>query len=102
MGTSPEKQIGATRSALVSTVIDFNGDEIKTRTLTGNTVFTIINPILARVLTIEFQGLFTVGLPGTVDVINGDYLPNLGKNYLYLHCVDAVTPAYVGVWGTGV
>jgi hypothetical protein len=102
VATTPEKIIAATRSALPGTAIDMSGDSIRFKTLAGNTVFTISNPLLDRVVVVELDGVFTVALPGTVDVVNGDYLPNLGKNYLYLHCVDAVAPAYVGTWSTGV
>ena len=33
-----------------------------------------------------------------MNVVNGDYCPNLGKNILYLFCTDAATPEYQGVW----
>jgi hypothetical protein len=102
MGDSPEKQIAAGRSVISAAEIDFSGDAIRFKVLTGNIVFTIINPILDRVVMVELSGIFTVGLPATVDVINGAYLPNLGKNYLYLHCIDESTPAYTGSWATGV
>ena len=86
------------RSAQVGVDIDMQGDEIKTQTLTGNTIYTISNPELGRVIILELDGVFTVTLPGTVTVLNGDYLPALGTNWLYLQCIDAVTPAYNAFW----
>lgn len=90
------------RSALVGTVIDFSDDEIKYQTLSGNTTYTIINPALGGIVMLELDGVFTVTLPATVTVVNGDYLPSLGTNYLFLFCIDGVTPAYLGVWNVTV
>ncbi len=86
------------RSAQAGTVINMQGDEIKTQTLAGNTTYTISNPELGRVIIMELDGVFTVTLPGTVTVLNGDYLPSLGTNWLYLQCIDAATPAYNAFW----
>jgi len=102
MPTSPEGLIPAARSALVGTAIDFEGDSIKFQTIAGPTVYTIVNTILDRIITLELDGIFAVTLPGTVDVVNGDYCPNLGVNYLMLHCIDDAAPAYLGTWTTGV
>jgi hypothetical protein len=102
MPTSPDGLIPAGRSALVGTAIDFEGDAIKFQTIVAPAVYTIVNPVLDRVITVEIDGIFAVTLPGTVDVVSGDYLPNLGKNYLMIHCVDATTPAYVATWSTGI
>ncbi len=88
-----------TRSAQVGDDIDFLGDEIKFRTLTANTTFTISNPQLGVMILLELDGLFTVTLPATVVEINGDYLPIIGKNYLHLFCNDATTPEYLASWG---
>ena len=86
------------RSAQVGTDIDMLGDEIKTMTLTGNTVFTISNPTAGRMIILEIDGTFTVTLPASVVVVNGDYLPLTGKNFLHLFCTDDVTPEYLATW----
>ncbi len=86
------------RSAQVGTQLDMTGDEIKFATLVAPVVYTIINPELGRMLILELTGLFAVTLPASVVVINGDYSPNLGKNYLHLYCNDAVTPEYLASW----
>jgi hypothetical protein len=90
------------RSELLGTEIDFAGDEIRHKTIAGNTTFTIINPILGRVIMLEIDGVFTVTLPGTVEIINGDYCPNLGVNYLWLFCNNESAPTYLGSWTTEV
>ena len=86
------------RSAQVGTVIDMLGDEIKFMTIAGNTVFTIINPSVGRMIILEIDGTFTVTLPASVVVVNGDYLPLTGKNFLHLFCTDAATPEYIATW----
>ena len=93
-----EKELRPTRSAQVGDVIDFSGDAIKFRTLDDDTTFTISNPILGCMIVLELDGVHTVTLPASVNVVNGDYCPNLGKNILYLLCTDAATPEYQGVW----
>lgn len=90
------------RSALPGTDISMTDDEIRFKTLVGNTVFTISNPTLGSIVIVELDGVFTVTLPVTVNVVNGDYCPALGKNYLYLFCNDAVTPEYQAVWTVNV
>jgi hypothetical protein len=90
------------RSAQVGTAIDMLGDEIKTLTMVAPTVFTIINPRLGRQIILELNGNFAVTLPGTAVVINGDYVPLLGTNWLFLLCVDAVTPVYLASWSVDV
>lgn len=102
MPTTPGKVISSTRSALPGTVIDFNGDEVRFKTLTGNTVFTISNPVLGRVIVLQLDGVFTVTLPATVDIINGDYAPGLGTNFLFLYCDDAATPHYLASYSVQV
>jgi len=102
LATTRGKLLAAARSALAGTEIDFSGDEIKTKTLTGNTTFTIVNPILGRVLVIELDGVFTVTWPASVTVINGDYVPNVGTNWAEIKCADAATPAYLVSWGVRV
>lgn len=88
------------RSLLQGTEIDFAGDEIRYKTLLANTVFTIVRPVLGRMLLLELDGVFTVTWPATVEVINGDYLPALGVNYAFLLCTDKVTPHYLCSWTT--
>lgn len=90
------------RSALPGTDIDFTQDEIRYKTLSGNTVFTISNPTLGAIVIVELDGAFTVTLPASVNVVNGDYCPALGKNYLYLFCNDSATPEYQAVWTVNV
>ena len=87
------------RSVQVGDDIDFQGDEIKFRTLTANTTFTFSNPQLGVMILLELTGVFTVTLPATVVEINGDYLPAIGKNYMFAFCNDAVTPEYLVSWG---
>lgn len=98
MPSTKEKVIAATRSTLPGTVIDFSGDEVRFKTLVGNTIFTITNPVLGRVIVIQLDGVFTVTLPATVDTINGAYSPNLGTNFLFLYCDDAAAPHYLASW----
>jgi hypothetical protein len=102
MPTTREKVIAAQRALLVGTAIDMTGPQFLFKTIAAPTVFTIINPVLGRVVMLELDGIFAVTLPVTVDIVTGDYLPNLGLNYLMLVCNDAATPAYVGTWSTGV
>lgn len=100
MATSREKFRAATRSAQVGTVLDFSGDEIKFVTISAPITFTIINPILGHGMILEIDGIFAVTLPATITVVNGDYCPDLGINWLFIWCVDAVTPLYLGSWTT--
>jgi len=101
MPESPEKVLLATRSELTGTEIDFSGDSVRYKTITGNTTFTIVNPLLDRVVIIQIDGNFSVTLPGTVTVINGDYLQTK-TNFLYLHCIDSATPLYLASWGVAI
>lgn len=88
----------ASRSAQVGTIINMAGDEVKFMTIVAPTVFTIINPILSRLILLELDGVFAVTLPASVKVIDGDYLPSVGKNYLFIFCNDAVAPEYLASW----
>ncbi len=84
----------AARSELTGTEIDFSGDEFKYKTLTANTTLTIINPKLGAMVVLEVDGVFTLTLPATVNIINGDYTPGIGVNFLYIICSNEAGPEY--------
>ncbi len=90
----------AVRTQLVGTDIDMRegADDFRYKTLVGNTVFTISNPMLGKMVVIELDGVFTVTLPASVNVVNGDYCPNLGVNFLYLLVSNETGPEIQGSW----
>lgn len=90
--------VPAVSSALAGTEIDFSGNSIRTKTLSANTVFTIINPVQGRTLVLVLDGSYTVTLPASVTVVESDYSPGLGTNYLWLWCADSGTPTYLAAW----
>ncbi len=86
-------------SALAANEIDHSSDGIKTKTIAGNTVFTIISPILDKVVALRVTGDFTVSFPATVrnrsELENG--YDGTKANLIMLYCVDSGTPEY---WGS--
>lgn len=86
-------------SALPALDIDMSSDGIKTKTLAGDTIFTISNPLFDRVISIRLTGDFTITLPSTVknkslaeDLYDGTKICTL-----FIYCIDATTPEY---WAT--
>lgn len=83
-------------SALAAIDIDMSGDGIKTKTISGNTVFTISNPLLDKVIVLRVTGDFTITLPSSVK--NKTFVENnydgTKINLISIYCVDAVTPEY--------
>lgn len=75
--------------------VDFTASEIYTGTLAENTVVTLSNPILDKVILLIVDGAFTFTLPGTATVVGGGSYNGAVDNYIYVHCIDATTPAYV-------
>lgn len=87
---------GIAKSALAALEIDMSADKLKTKTITGNSVFTIVNPVLGSVVQTTVTGDFTITLPATVE--NQTQVEALYEgtknNLLSIECVDAVTPVY--------
>lgn len=88
----------ARRTNLSGTTIDFSqADAILFKTLTSNTTLTITNPKLDKIIALEIEGNYTLTLPSSVKVINGNSYDGLSVNAIYIHCIDEATPKY---WAT--
>ena len=99
MATTREKVEAATRAAWSSTTLDFTTSPVaRFKTLAGPETWTFANPKLDKVIHVRLTGNFAVTLPGTVDVLNGDYAPSVGTNWAYIHCDDAAAPHYNLTW----
>ena len=86
-------------SVLAALEIDMSSDGIKTKTITGPSTFTIINPQLDRVISLRVTGDFAITLPATVkNKLLAETLYDGTKICLLsIYCVDATTPEY---WAT--
>lgn len=83
-------------SVLTGTSIDMSGDKFKTKTITENTVFSLINPTLGSVIHIRLDGDFTVTLPATVGNKSiGNEYDGTKINNLFILCINAVAPLYI-------
>lgn len=75
------------RSSITALDIDWNLDQVRTKTLTVNTVFTFSN-LYIGVKTLEIDGNFTLGFPLNFSVI-GTYDGTV-LNLVEIECTDAV------------
>lgn len=87
------------KSALAAVDIDMSSDQIKTKTIANNTVFTISNPTLDKTVSIRVDGDFTITLPSTVkNKVEAENSYNGSKvNLINIWCIDTSTPEY---WAT--
>jgi len=81
------------RKFLADTVLDFANSYIRHKLLTEATQITLRNPKLNKTVVLECTGSFALTIPlGTIT--SGTY--NGAKtNWVYIHCVDEITPTYV-------
>lgn len=75
--------------------VDFQAAEVYTSTISENTAITLSTPVLDKVITLVVDGNFTFAMPGSVTVLGGGTYDGATTNYIYIHCIDAVTPAYI-------
>lgn len=81
------------RRFLADSVLDFANSYIRHTILTAATTLSIRNPKLNKTVILECTGNYTLSIPdGTIT--SGTY-DGTKTNWLYIHCVDEVTPTYV-------
>jgi hypothetical protein len=73
-------------SALSSSEIDFKSEPIRTYTMSGDTTFTFINPIINKSITLILQGNFAPSFTGGI-VVGGSYDGTV-VNYVQLLCIS--------------
>jgi hypothetical protein len=79
--------------------IDFQSGEIfvdnSTSLTAGSWSYTISNPVLDKVIMLIIPPIdfATIALPLSVDILKGSFANY--KNYVYIHCIDSMTPTYV-------
>ena len=70
--------------------IDFSHDGGQKKVMTGNTTFTISNPVYNKEILFELSGNFTPTFPSEVKNVFGTYDGSATMNYYYIRCVGTV------------
>lgn len=83
----------AVRATIAASEIDFSQEGARFQTMSGNTTFTIVNPIQGKVVSLRLSGNFTVTYPAAVEEINGAY-DGAKTNAIMIYCEDAAAPRY--------
>lgn len=76
--------------------LDFDGDSIRTATLTGSTTIALTNPRQGKTIWLDVTGGGNaLNLPGSVTVLDGDTFVTGSRNFITLTCIDDSTPEYI-------
>lgn len=82
-----------TTSTALSTNVDFTAAQVFTKTLIGTTILTFSNYSIGQVKDLIITGNFTLTLPGSVKITNGNYDGTV-NNLIQVLCVDSTTPVF--------
>ena len=99
---NPKKVSSTTLDSGGTPSVDFGEVDIVTGTLTTSTTLAIVHPVLDKVVLLKITGGGqTFALPASCTIVGGGSFDSAAVNYVYLHCVDEATPAYLATISQG-